>query len=108
MHEPELVPLPQRRRNELPQWAVMLDGVCVGEIESVRLGGAVSTFYHALGVLPGWRPLVDLELDTDRDEQARKLAEFSRDPWRYERHLDYEARKFLLAKEESGAGSAPE
>lgn len=103
MQEPELVPLPQRRRNELPRWAVMLDGVRVGEVETVRLGGAVSTFYKALGVLPGWRGLVDLELDTDLDGQARKLVEFSRDPRKFWRHLTFPQRKIFFGQEESGA-----
>lgn len=74
----------------------MFDGVRVGEVETVKLGGAGSTFYRALGVLPGWRGLVDLELDTDRDGQARKLVEFRVDPSTFERHLTYQQRKTLF------------
>lgn len=74
----------------------MHDGERLGEIETVRIGGAMSTFYRALGVLRGWSALVDLEVDTDRDGQARKLVEFRRDPWKYERHLSYLQRRALL------------
>lgn len=86
----------------------MVDGARVGEIETVKLGGAVSTFYRALAVLPGWRALVDLEVDIDLDGQAQKLVEFSRDPWAYERHLSFSARKFLLGKQESPPDGATE
>ena len=79
----------------------MLDGVRVGEVETVKLGGAVNLFYRALGTLPGWRDLVDLEVDTNCEGQARKVVEFSRDPRRFERHLTMPQRKFLSGKEDS-------
>lgn len=97
MHEePELVPLPQRRRNELPRWSVRLSGVDLGEVEEVHIGGSRTTFYRALGVLPGWTGRVDLELHPDRELQARNLAEFHNDPRAYVRHMDLATRKFFF------------
>lgn len=65
-------------------------------IDPVRIGGSVTTFYRALGVLPGWKGLVDLELHPDRERQARRLVEFHNDPRAYVRHMDLATRKFFF------------
>lgn len=94
--EPEVIHLPQRRRNELPRWTVHISGVEIGQIETVHIGGSRTTFYQALGVLPGWKELVDLELHPDRERQVRRLVEFHDNPESFERHMDFATRKFFF------------
>jgi hypothetical protein len=97
--EPELVPLPPRKRGELPRRAVRLSGVELGVIEQVHMPGCRTAFYRALAVIPGLPPeLANLELHPDIERQVHELVEFRGDPSLYARHLTLAQRKFLFSR----------
>lgn len=104
--EPDLVPLPQRRRNDLPRLSVRLSGVEIGQLEAVHVGGCGTTFWSALAVIPGRREFANLELHPDPERQAECVAEFARDPLLFERHLTLIQREYL--RELAGEQEAPD
>ena len=69
MSTPELRPMSRRRFTDPERWAVYLNGRRIGEVHEKRHGRG-PVFFKALAVAPSTGKLVDLDLNTDRDERV--------------------------------------
>lgn len=78
--------MPRPHRNALPRWAVLVDGVKLGEIQEKHLSGARLPFYEAIVPHPRTGKPVSLELHTDREERVAAIIRFHSDPDTFRQH----------------------
>lgn len=75
----DVILLPPRRRNDLDEWEIRVNGAVVGWVKACRIGGARATFYDAHAFHDG--KLYMLNASTDRDERINTVLRYWASPW---------------------------
>ena len=78
--------LPPRRRLDLPEWAIWVDGHVAGWVQQRHLRGAARPFYGAYLRHPTTGKIYNLNVSTDREERIDGVVAAWFDPTSHKGH----------------------